>query len=159
MLSVIGVCLIGTLASLLSFDGEGGGISRQIRLIITICVIGVSINPTIELIEYINEFDAAELIGNYEDNDVNYEEIFNSSYSSAEVQNLKVGVKQLLLDKFGVDGAECLVTVKLADGKGANRNLERVHITLYGSAVFKNTSEIESFLGEMLGCEIVTAIG
>lgn len=159
VLSVIGVCIVGTLVSLLCPDGESGGISRQIRLIIAICVVGVSINPMIGVIEYINELEIGDLMGNYENDSTNYDEIFNSSYSSAEIQNLKVGIRQLLMDKFEVDGAECSVEVKLSNQEGKNKTLERVYITLYGPAVFKNTAEIEDFFGELLGCEIVTAIG
>lgn len=155
ILSVIGVCVVGTVVSIISPNADGGGLSKQIRVIIAVCVIGVCITPINEIINYINEVDIDGLIEFEDKTESDYEEIFREYYSSAELQNLKVGIKQLLYDKFGVDGAECTVTLKLS-GEG---KLERIFITLYGSAVFKDTGEIENYFAETFGCEIVTAIG
>lgn len=155
ILSIIGVCVVGTVISIIVPNSEGGGISKQMRVIIAVCVICVSINPINEIISYINEINIDELIEYDDEIESDYEEIFREYYSSAELQNLKVGIKQLLFDKFGVDGAECTVTLKVSE-KG---KLERIFITLYGSAVFKNTGEMEEYFAEAFGCEIVTAIG
>ena len=152
---MIGVCVVGTVVSIISPNADGGGLSKQIRVIIAICVIGVCISPINEMMNYINEVDIDGLIEFEDKIDSDYEEMFREYYSSGELQNLKVGIKQLLYDKFGVDGAECSVAVKVSEeGK-----LERIFITLYGSAVFKNTREMEEYFAEAFGCEIVTAIG
>lgn len=155
ILSVIGVCVVGTVVSIISPNLNGGGTSKQMRLIIAICVIGVAINPINEIVSYINEVDMDGLIGLEGEIESDYEEIFREYYSAAELQNLKVGIKQLLFDKFGVDGAECSISLKTSeDGK-----IERIFITLYGSAIFKDTGEIEEYFRDAFGCEIVTAIG
>ena len=156
IVSVIGVCIVGTVVSVISPNGEGGGISRHIRLIIAICVILVCINPIFEAINYINEINFDGLIENGGKTESDYKDLFENNYSAAEINNLKVGIKQLLYDKFGIDGAECSVTVSVSDESG---ELSRIFITLYGSAVFKNTGEIENFFGDLFGCEIVTAVG
>lgn len=155
ILSIIGVCVVGTLISVVSPNGEGGGLGKHIRLIIAICVIGVCINPINEVINYINEVNVEDLVGSDDKSETDYEEIFKEHYSAAEIYNLKVGIRQLLCDRFDVDGAECSISVRLSeDGK-----LSGIFITLYGSAVFKDTGEIEKYFADLFDCEIVTAIG
>lgn len=156
IISVIGVCIVGTVVSVIAPSGESGGINKHIRLIIAICVIGVCINPIIDAINYINGINVGELIEGDDEIESDYRDLFENYYSESEISNLKVGIKQLLYDKFGIDGAECSVSVSLSDEK---RELSRIFITLYGSAVFKDTGEIERYLGDLFGCEIVTAIG
>ena len=42
---------------------------------------------------------------------------------------------------------------------GGEKRLSRVLVTLYGAAVWKDSSAIEERLRSLLGCEIVTAVG
>ncbi len=139
---------------MLAPEGEGGGIGKNIRLIYGICVVFVCINPIKEIVVGIKDLDIGIL---YESDEVDQEleDIFNDTYSSAEIENLRSGIKRLLYDRFAVEEHECSVSAKTADS-GA---LETVYITLYGSAIFKNTDEIEAYFEGMLGCETVTVIG
>ena len=155
IISVIGISIIGSVISMLSPDGEGGGISKHIRLVYGLCVVIVCINPINEMINYINELDIVSILEPTESESDRYEEIFDGAYEAAEVDNLKNGIKQILNDRFGIDGSECKVSVTLNE----NREFSRVIITLFGSAVWKNTNEIEAYLGNILRCEIISVIG
>lgn len=155
IVSVMCISIIGSIASMLAPDGEGGGLGKHIRLIFGICVVMVCINPIKDIVIYINELDLGAVVETPEQDSDRYGEIFDGAYGAAEVENLKNGIVQILSDRFGIDSAECEVAVVLTDGRG----LSRIVITLYGSAVWKNTNEIEDYLGEIFKCEIVSVIG
>lgn len=155
IISVMCVSIIGSIISMLAPDGEGGGIGKHIRLILGLCVVIVCINPIKDIVDYINELDFSVITASGEDESDRYSEIFDNTYGAAEAENLKSGIKQMLYDRFGIDPSECEVGVVISD----ERKLSRVIITLYGSAVWKNTNEIEDYLSQIFKCEIVSIIG
>lgn len=159
VMSVICITAVGSLVSMLAPDGEGGGISRNIKLVYGICLVFVCIYPIKNIVTAVKELDVGLISGFPEENEDRYKDILDATYSAAEVGNLKDGIKQILHDRFQIDTSECEVEVsvnKLDDGKLV---LNRVLITLYGSAIWKDSGEIENVLGRMLSCEIITAIG
>ena len=159
ILSVMCISIIGSLIAMLSPEGEGGGIGKNTRLIFGLCVVLVCINPIKDIVLQIKDLDFDSNIGLPDGEDDRYEEIFDSSYSSAEIENLKGGIKQMLSDRFNIDGTECAVSVKVIPAGEGKSRLEHIFITLYGSAIFKNTDEIEDYFGKIFSCEIITAIG
>ena len=159
IISVMCISVIGSLVSMLAPEGEGGGLGRNYRLVLGLCVVLVSINPIKSIIFEIKDLDFGSMVEIPDTESEKYEEYFNGSYSSAEVENLKSGIYQLLAERFSIPRENCSVTVSLRQGEGDARVLERISITLYGSAIFKNTTEIEDYFGEIFGCEIITIIG
>lgn len=155
VISVMCVSIVGSLVSLLSPEGEGGGLGKHVRLVFGLCIVIVLINPIKDVVCYIKNAEYEWVKDGGDQNSEKYEEIFYESYSSAEIENLKGGIKQLLYDRFEIDGSECEISVSLNSEGG----LDRVLVTLYGGAVWKNTEEIEGYLYGILGCEIVTAVG
>ncbi len=143
---------------MLSPDGDGGGISRNIRLVCGLCIVAVAINPIIKIVDEVKMLDIEHIV---EDSDIesDYQDKFNSSYAIAELENLKTGIRQMLSDKFGIDMSESEVSLSVTENEDGDRELTRIFITLYGSAIFKNTGEIEDHLEKIFGCETVTAIG
>lgn len=155
IITVICVSIIGSLVSLLSPDGESGGLGRNTRQIFGLCVIIICIIPIKDMINGINELNI-ELVGDaIEGESDRYEELFNEAYGEAELKNLKNGIKQMLLDKFDIDMSENDVSVALSE----SGNIDRISITLYGSAVFKDTGAIEDYLSQLFDCEIISIIG
>ncbi len=154
IVAVMCVTVIGSIISMLAPDGEGGGIGKHIRLIYGLCVVIVCINPIKDIVYYINELDIGGIVDLPEQESDRYADIFDDAYGTAEVENLKSGIKQILLDRFGIDNAECEIAINLTE----KSELSRIIVTLYGGAVWKNTNEIESLLGDLFGCEIVTVI-
>ena len=136
-------------------DGEGGGIGRHFRYVFGLCVIIVCLNPIKDVVNYIIDLDLSAIVDVEDESEEKYDEIFNNSYEQAELHNLKNGIKQILLDRFGVDSSECEVYVMTDE----NGELVRVTLTYYGSAIWKNTDEIESYLETLLGCDAVSIIG
>lgn len=159
VMSVICITAVGTLVAMLAPDGEGGGISRNIKLVYGVCVVFVCIYPIKNIIIAIKELDIGLVVETPEQNEDQYKDILDSSYSSAEVESLKNGIRQILHDRFDIDSSECRVDVSFSEEADGKRTLRRVLVTLYGSAIWKDSAEIEDVLGRILSCEIVTAIG
>ncbi len=158
IISLVAVCVVGAVVSILSPEGEGGGIARHTRLIVGICVILVCFAPVTDAVEWVRNFDIGTVLPDYEQDASEYESIFGGSYSDAEADNLKEGIAAFLVDRFGLDPTCISVKVRLS-GEGKDKRPERVTVTLYGSAIFADTHAIEDSLSSLLGCEIVTIIG
>jgi len=153
------ISVIGSLVSMLAPDGEGGGLRKEYRLVLGLCVVLVCINPIKSIVLGINEFEFGSIGGAPDVNEEKYEDYLDSAYTEAEVQNLKTGIYQMLEDRFQIRREDSSVSVRLAKGEGGASTLESIYITLYGSAIFKNTGEIEEYFGAIFNCEIITVIG
>jgi len=153
------ISVISSLVTMLAPDGEGGGFSKNIRLVVGLCVVLVCADPIKSIITQINDFDMGLIIEQPEVTPDKYEDLLNSAYTAAEVENLKDGIYRMLEDRFSIAREDCSVSLRLCEGEGLRRELEYIHITLYGPAIFKNTNEIESYLNGLFGCKIITAIG
>ena len=158
VISMIIVSLVGSIVSVLAPDGEGGGLSRHVRLAAGVCIILVCFAPTVQAIEWLRDLDIDSVLPNVDESADEYESIFDSTYSEAEIDNLCEGIKKVVSERWGLDPLSFKVSVKL-DGEGESRRLSRVTLTLYGSAIWADTGEIEAYLGSLLGCEIITVIG
>ena len=151
------VCVVGSVVCALSPEGEGGGLSRHVGLIFGLCLILVTLAPAKQAIKWISELDIEAVIPDASGQEAEYESIFESTYTDAEIDNLKEGIKDVLEQRFGVDPLCVEVSVRFS-GEGSDKKLKKVVLTLYGSAIWADTGEIERYLGSNLGCEIVTVI-
>lgn len=158
ILSVITVAIAASIVSALCPDGERGGLSRAVKLVSALCIILVCFAPAQDAITWLSELDIESVLPDTQDKNDEYESIFMDSYGYAEEQNLKEGIKSLLLDRFGIDPLCVEVSLHFYEGQDTRR-LERVTLTLYGSAIFADTGEMERQLSSLLGCRIVTVIG
>lgn len=153
IISIIAIAAIGTFALMIAPDGEGGGIKRYIKLIVGLSAIIVVTSPIFSLIDRLSELKLDSISISQNDRE-EYESIFQMSYETIERENLKSGIKSALYDKFSIKEDECEIELTTRDGK-----ICRVLVRLYGSAVWCDSGEIEKYLGGLLGCEVVTAIG
>ncbi len=152
------ISVIVSLVSMLSPNGENGAIGKNLKLICGLCVALVSVYPIIEIVEDVKSLDIGALVDNGGQKE-EYQDRFDLSYEAAELENLRSGIRGMLSDRFGIDTSECDVSVTVRKNADGQNELERIFITLYGRAIFKNTAEIERSFGEIFDCEIVTAIG
>ena len=160
IISLIIVSVIGSVVCLLSPEGEGGGLGKHTRLAVGLCVVLFCAMPVIGLVRSLTELDANSLFPELsEEESQNFDKIFADSFNAAELDQVKEGVIAILQDKFGIDASECSISVAAGESDDGSRRIERIVISLYGSAVWTNTGEIEGYLFEIFGCEIVTVIG
>ncbi len=157
-MSVMCISVIGSLISMLAPDGEGGGIGKSMQLCLGLCVVLVAVNPIKDIVYQVNNLDIGEIAGGYGESEDKYGDYFDSAYTAAEIENLKEGIYSLLSDRYGIDRGECRLSVRLFESEETKKEIESIYITLSGMAIFKNTEEIEEYLGELFACEIITAI-
>ena len=158
VISIACVSVICSLASLISPEGEGGGLGKQIRLISALVLTVVCISPVAALMEALSSFDPSLLLPEIEDEgNGEYGEIFDGAFELSEERELENRISQILLEKFEISDDECSVSFVISEGE-EGRVLERIFILLRGSAIWKDTGEIEGYLYNIFGCEIVTAI-
>ena len=152
--------VIGAIVTLLSPEGEGGGLKNHVRLAVGLVLVTVSVSPIIGFVNTLSGLDVDSIIGEvgYGDKE-EYESIFYEGYGAAEIENLKEGVKSILLEKFDIKNDECYISVITGEDKDGKRALKRIFINFYGAAIMKNTEEIEDYLSKLLGCEVVSAVG
>ena len=160
IVTIILIGVIGSIITVLSPDGEGGGLGKHTRLAVGLCIILVCITPLTSLINNLKEFDVNDLIPEIgAEESLEYESIFQSSYEQSEIESLRSGIAKILYDKYGIEPSDCLVKVKVTEDEIGKRRLEQIFINLYGAAVWKDTGEIEGYLSSLFGCETVTAVG
>ena len=157
-LSIVIVSVIGSVISIIAPEGEGGGLSRHVSLAVGVCLILVCFAPAADAVEWLRELDLEAVFPESEGEVNEYESIFDSAYSQAEIGNLCEGIKGAVSQRFGIDPTCLSVSVRLGEG-GRGKTLESVFVTLYDSAIWADTGEIESYLSSLLGCEIITIIG
>ena len=158
IISIACVSVICSLASLLSPEGEGGGIGKQIRLISALVLTVVCISPVAELVKSISAFDPSSLLSEIEEESGDkYGEIFDGAFELSEEKELKYRISEVLWEEFGISDDECSVSFVISEGKDG-RVLEKIFILLRGSAIWKDTGEIERYLYGIFGCEIIMAI-
>ena len=152
--------VIGAVVTLLSPEGEGGGLKNHVRLAVGLVLVTVSVSPLVGFVSGLAELDIYSVVGDLGEADKEeYESIFYEGYEAAEIENLKEGIKSILLERFGVKNDECYVSVITREGNDGKRALKRIFINYYGAAIMKNTEEIEEYLSKLLGCEVVSAVG
>ena len=157
---ILSVMLVGLIGSVVSILAPEGGLREHVRLAVGIVTVAVCLLPLTGLVWELKEINIEEIIGESDNSaEQKYEEIFNSEFKNAESESLKEGIKNLLFEKYGIKEDECQVYVRIVEVDGGKRRLERIFINLYGQAIFKNTSEIEEYLGELFDCEVVIAVG
>ena len=159
IISVMCISVVGSLVSMLAPEGEGGGLGRNNRLILGLCIVLVCINPIKSIILEIKDLDLGSIVDIEGSDEVDYEKYLDSAYTEAEVESLKSGIYRMLSDRFMIAREDCSVSVRLGQGEGDAMTLESICITLYGSAIFADTGEIEDYFGAIFGCEIITVIG
>lgn len=160
IITVMCVSAVAAALSALCPSGEGEGLSKQMKIAAALAVTVSVISPLmsfIGMLEGLVESDFSELLAD-EGEKEEYESIFNSSYDTYEAEALKAAIEELLQKRFEIE-PECL-TVSLSFRRAeGERVLSRIYVVLSGSAIWKDTGEIESCLAAIYGCEVISAIG
>ena len=157
VISVIAVSVVGAMVSALAPEGEGGGLAKNLRLACGAVMIAACISPMSELIAFLGGLDLDGIVVETERAE-EYEEIFYDGVIQSEKEGVEDGIIDLLESRFGIDKSECRVDAALSSSADGTR-INKVFITLYGSAIWSDTGAIETYFYQLLGCEIVTAIG
>ena len=155
IMTVIVSGVVGALVMQLAPSGE---MKRYVKIAVSLVLVMVCTSPLLSLFEELRELDLSFLSDADGEEKAEYREIFELGYAMAEEENLRSGIKAILYERFGVEESEVTVSLRFSE-KDGERELERIFLTLYGSAIWKDTGAMEGELEVLLGCEVITAVG
>ena len=154
---MLAASLVSTLVSLLSPDGERGGVAKHTRLLTSLFLVCVMIAPLRGAISALQNWQSGDLtlpwLENVEEND--YQEDMQEALDTASRDYFTKMLTQTLEQKFLKDVGDVRCAVHWSDGGSSP---EKVTVILSGSAIWKNPKEIQSFVTSLLSCECAVAI-
>ena len=144
------VALVGILAPSSS--------QKYIRFIASLFLICVLVAPLPRVLSAITEPDGLpDLIGGNPSDSSDYQDRMEEALEQASGAYFAEMLTQLIEERFSIPEGSVRCTVKWTDG-GDRLTPERVTVILSGNAIWKNPSEIETFVSSLIGCECVSAI-
>lgn len=158
---VICIAAISGIVLMIAPEGVRSGIKKHIKLICSLCLLCVMINPISELLGAIENIGDIEndLGGPKNELESMYESIYEGNVESNYIGSIGISVKEKLLDEFSISQNECRVEVSFydADGDGL-REPERITVILSGRSVFQDPRKIEAYIEKLYNCKCVCAI-
>lgn len=159
IVSLFAAALVAALIGVLSPEGEGGGISKHMRLLTALfllCVIVAPIGGLIGTLE--GMLDGTESLPGLEgDAEEGYREEMENALSSAAKPYFANLLIEAVKKEFSIPDGEVRCSIRWRDGE-SGATPDRISIILSGSSIWKDPSGIEKFVRERVGCECVTAI-
>lgn len=156
IISIIALAFICAVVSMLSPEGEGGGLGKHVKLISGLLLILACLSPIISLVKGLYDLDLAGLRYHYGKSSEEYESIFLSELSIADVENVKQDVENRLAEKFGLKKESFSVSIRITPERD---RIDLILIRLFDSAIWTDTGKLEEYLERIYNCEVVTAIG
>ena len=158
MLSIFATALLITVVDILAPSGTGGGLSRHLKLVISLVFVCILISPTVSLAQRLLEFSN----GNWEfdiEGDIgdHYEEELQGALDDASRDYFEGMLKQTLCKEFAIAEDELRIRVDWI-GDGEDLRPKKVTVILSGKAIWKNPAKIEEYVTSLLGCDCVSAI-
>ena len=157
IISIIGLALVfGVFEAMLP---KGGRTVVFLKLLISLCILVVMINPIMQVVEYFSgpfTDDMGGIISGDGGTSDEYQKAFELELEEAVRGEVCRLVKKSLTERFGADGESCDVGVLLSEGA---ERVERLIITLKGRDIFRNPYNIEEYFSELLECECIVVIG
>ena len=158
MLSIFATALLITVVDILAPSGTGGGLSRHLKLVISLVFVCILISPTVSLAQRLLEFSN----GNWEfdiEGDIgdHYEEELQGALDDASRDYFEGMLKQTLCKEFAIAEDELRIRVDWF-GDGEDLRPKKVTVILSGKAIWKNPAKIEEYVTSLLGCDCVSAI-
>ena len=157
------VCIAAACGITLALTGER--IKKHVKLVCSLCLLCVMINPVFSLINGLKEIfdeDISGIVGeDGEKNELreNYESIFDSYLEGGYGNNVGQAVKDCLYEKYGIPKEECRVMVEFTDKNSDGvREPSRITVVLSKGSVFRDPSEIKSFIEGLFECACRCAI-
>lgn len=159
IISLVSASLAISLISILSPEGNGGGIAKHIRLISSLFLICVLIAPVGQLIGGLRNLATGSFtlpefeLPNEEDGNLQLQDSLDSASKQYFLDSLTI----LLLQEFSIQEGDlsCKAVWDEQDGQIAPK---KITIILSGSAIWKDPKKIQAFVTDLLGCECITAI-
>lgn len=149
--TLMAVALLTTVLGMLS---PSGNIKKYVRLAGAFCLLCALVAPWGELILKNDGISEELLVGEWQSETVDYEEIYRASLLNGEVKNAQAIVKNRILNRFSL--SEDTIDVQLAvESREDTVTLSEVTLLIRSSAVLLDPRELTSYVNEEWGCPCV----
>lgn len=156
VIGLFGLAVCCALVELFSPEGEGGGISRHVKMLSGVCLLLVLWTPLSALLRGGGDLPErlANAIENWlsegEERQEDFSQIWQGEQERLDLMYASETIKQLLIDRFEISDEDITVQVE-TDETGERMSL--VRIALRGQAIWRDTHQMQSYLNEILQCE------
>ena len=151
-ISIIAIALVGSLIiSMLPSSSN----AKYLRFICGLCAIGCIVFPLINADEMMIDFESLkELFYNEQDNDNDYEKIYNDAMAKAEISNAEISLKNEIVKAYSANHEDFdieITTKKYSD----DFYISKITLKIYPSGITLNVHLIKKYIEEQLGHECV----
>ena len=134
----------------------GRGFEKYARFVGMLVLATLVLSPVINMIKGFDEdffIDIRDDIADIENGGNNeYSELLNGYLTEYSTEQFKLGIKEILLNNYGIPEEECEILIDTKIDSGQLR-VDKMQILLSGISIFKNPYEIEYYFTELVGCE------
>ncbi len=143
-------------------EGRGQGLKKHIRLISSICLLCVLIEPAAELIDGIRDM-GENIFGSIADSEnelyERYDSIYEDYLDGKYGENIGQAVKDALYEKFGIKNENCRISTEFSYSEEYGVKVPRkITVVLRKSAVLTDPLAVKDFVSELFGCEAEVAL-
>lgn len=158
MLSIFATALLITVVDILAPSGAGSGLSKHLKLVLSLVFVCVLISPTVSLTEHLFEFAKGNWeFGIEEDVENHYTEELQNALDDTSRDYFEGMLTQTLCEEFEIAEGD-LRTHVAWNNDGETPRPQKVTVILSGKAIWKNPAKIEEYVTSLLGCDCVSAI-
>ncbi|MBO5326759.1 MAG: hypothetical protein J6A84_01390 [Clostridia bacterium] len=151
ILALFGVVFAAAIADLLIPGEEKGGTRQFLHILCALTVLLLLLSPFLSLLHRADGFLEGEV--EWEEGEVkksDFEKQFSEAVANRSAAQLRQGLYALLEQQYGIDAADCEITVTL-DGEG---ELRRIAVFLKGAALLQDPEEIKQDLLKRFSCDV-----
>ena len=157
LLSIFATALLITVVDILA-PASAGGLSKHLKLVLSLVFVCVLISPTVTLAERLLAFANGnwelEIEGDLKDH---YSQELQNALDDASKDYFEGMLTQTLCNEFNIVEDELRVRVEWS-GEGENLRPEKVTVILSGKAIWKDAGKMEAYVTSLLECDCVSAI-
>ncbi len=162
---VYGIVILSAAMSVifaLTPEGRGQGLKKHVRLISSICLLCVLIEPATELIDRLSAM-GEDISGSISDSEnglyERYDSIYENYLDGKYGENIGQAVKDALYEKFGIKNENCRVSTEFHYSEKDSVKIPRkITAVLSGRAVYVDPIAVKDFISELFGCEAEVAL-
>lgn len=134
----------------------GRGFEKYARFVGMLILATLILSPVINMIKGFDKdffIDIRDDIADIENGGNNeYSELLNGYLTEYSTEQFKLGIKEILLNNYGIPEEECEILIDTKIDSGQLR-VDKIQILLSGRSIFKNPYDIEHYITELVGCE------
>ena len=157
LLSIFATALLITVVDILA-PASAGGLSKHLKLVLSLVFVCVLISPTVTLAERLFAFSNGdwelEIEGDLKDH---YSQELQNALDDASKDYFEDMLTLTISQEFDILEDDLRVIVEW-DGEGESLRPYKVTLILSGSAIWKKPAKMEEYVSSLLNCDCVSAI-